>query len=66
MKEDMPIAAVMEEGNENIVLFRPNVPKGAAEAVAEVLNSRWIGQGPRVAQFESEFENLFGGGLQVP
>jgi len=63
MKEHMPIAAVMEEGNENIVLFRPNVPKGAAEAVAEVLNSRWIGQGPRVAQFESEFENLFGGGV---
>ena len=59
MKEDMPIAAVMEEGNENIVLFRPNVPKGAAEAVAEVLNSRWIGQGPKVDEFEKRFSERF-------
>ena len=51
---------VMQEG-EGIMLFYPHVPKKAIEAVTEVLNSRWIGQGPRVAQFEKEFEEKFAG-----
>ena len=45
---------VMQEG-EGIMLFYPHVPKKAIEAVTEVLQSRWIGQGPKVAQFEKEF-----------
>jgi perosamine synthetase len=52
---------VMQEG-EGITLFYPYVPKKAIEAVTEVLQGRWIGQGPRVAQFEKEFEEKFAGG----
>lgn len=51
---------VMQEG-EGIMLFYPHVPKKAIEAVTEVLQGRWIGQGPRVAQFEKEFEERFAG-----
>ncbi|MBL7876237.1 MAG: DegT/DnrJ/EryC1/StrS family aminotransferase, partial [Cyclobacteriaceae bacterium] len=51
---------VMHE-SEGIVLFHPHVPERAVESVAEVLHSRWIGQGPRVAQFEKEFTQRFAG-----
>lgn len=49
---------LMQE-NEGIVLFYPNVPESAVDEVTKVLNSRWIGQGPKVAQFEKEFESKF-------
>ncbi|HAC24783.1 MAG TPA: DegT/DnrJ/EryC1/StrS aminotransferase, partial [Cytophagales bacterium] len=39
-----------------------HVPASAIPAVTEVLQSRWIGQGPRVTQFENEFEEKFTGG----
>jgi perosamine synthetase len=45
--------------NEGIVLFYPNIPAHAIEEVSKVLQSRWIGQGPRVAQFEKEFKQKF-------
>jgi perosamine synthetase len=51
---------VMQEG-EGIMLFYPHVPNKAIEAVVEVLQTRWIGQGPRVTQFENEFEARFAG-----
>ncbi len=51
---------VMLEG-EGIMLFYPHIPKTAIAAVTDVLNSRWIGQGPKVAQFEKEFEEKFAG-----
>lgn len=51
---------VMNE-NEGIVLFYPNVPKSAIEEVTKVLKSRWIGQGPRVAEFEKQFSSRFAG-----
>ena len=51
---------VMNDG-EGIVLFHPYIPKGAIQAVTDVLQSRWIGQGPRVAQFEKEFSQRFAG-----
>lgn len=51
---------VMNE-SEGIVLFHPYVPKRAIEDVTAVLQSRWIGQGPRVAQFEKEFSKRFAG-----
>jgi dTDP-4-amino-4,6-dideoxygalactose transaminase len=57
---DFKIAAVMQEGSDRIVLFRPNVPERAAQAVKEVLESRWIGQGPKVEQFENIFNEMFG------
>jgi perosamine synthetase len=51
---------VMDE-HEGIVLFHPHVPKNAEQEVVKVLQSRWIGQGPRVAQFEKEFSARFAG-----
>ncbi len=45
--------------NEGIVLFYPNIPPNAVDEVSKVLHSRWIGQGPKVAQFEKEFEEKF-------
>lgn len=42
-----------------IDLFYPYIPQSAVEAVTKVLHSRFIGQGPRVDQFEKEFERLF-------
>ncbi|MCU0325384.1 MAG: DegT/DnrJ/EryC1/StrS family aminotransferase [Spirosomaceae bacterium] len=44
---------------EGIVLFHPNIPKNAATAVSEVLSTRWIGQGPKVDEFERKFEERF-------
>jgi hypothetical protein len=49
---------------EGIVLFYPNVPKTAIEEVTKVLQGRWIGQGPRVAQFEKEFAQKSAGRVQ--
>jgi perosamine synthetase len=45
---------------DGIVLFHPHIPRNAKQYVNDVLDSRWIGQGPRVAQFEQEFEQMFG------
>jgi dTDP-4-amino-4,6-dideoxygalactose transaminase len=38
-----------------IPLFHPYVPQSAIDAVDEVLRTRWIGQGPKVDQFEEMF-----------
>lgn len=45
--------------NDGIVLFYPNIPKNAGKYINEVLNSRWIGQGPKVEEFEQKFEAKF-------
>lgn len=41
-------------------LFHPYVPKEAIEAVTDCMRSRFIGQGPRVEQFERSFMDFFG------
>lgn len=46
---------------EGIVLFHPHIPLNAKKYVNEVLDGRWIGQGPRVEEFERTFEKKFGG-----
>ena len=51
--------AWMNQEENNIVLFYPFVPNSAASSVAEVLSSRWIGQGPKVDQFELSFNSKF-------
>jgi perosamine synthetase len=51
---------VMNE-SEGIVLFHPYIPESAIAEATKVLHSRWIGQGPRVAQFEKEFSQRFAG-----
>ena len=43
-----------------IDLFYPYIPDEAADEVAKVLRSRWVGQGPKVDEFEREFDRLFG------
>lgn len=45
-----------------IVLFHPHIPTNSADRMGETLKTRWIGQGPQVAQFESRFSERFGGG----
>ena len=50
---------LLPENPENIPLFWPHIPKGASEAVIDTLNSRWIGQGPKVDKFEAEFSSRF-------
>ena len=60
--QEIKVASVMEEGDGRIVLFRPNIPKKALEYISNVLESRWIGQGPRVDEFEKKFEERFGAG----
>lgn len=39
----------------HVNLMQPYIPEAAKAAVADVLNTRWIGQGPKVAAFEYEF-----------
>ncbi len=62
MRKEKPMneMPVMPE-SEGIPLFYPHVPASAIAAVTQVLQSRWIGQGPRVAQFEKEFTERFCG-----
>ena len=45
-----------------IALMRPHVSESAIEAVATTLRSGWIGQGPKIQQFEEQFREQ----LHVP
>ena len=62
MSKEKPMAEmpVMKE-DEGVFLFYPNVPEEAIAEVTKVLHTRWIGQGPRVAEFEKDFTAKFGG-----
>ncbi len=40
---------------EGIPILYPHVPSNAGKYIEEVLSTRWIGQGPKVNQFEDEF-----------
>jgi perosamine synthetase len=55
IKNDLPLMST----SEGIVLFHPHIPKNAKKYVNEVLDSRWIGQGPKVDLFEQKFKNKF-------
>lgn len=55
VKNDLPIMST-EDG---IVLFHPHMPKNAKKYVSETLDTRWIGQGPKVDLFESKFKSQF-------
>ncbi|MCA9177882.1 MAG: DegT/DnrJ/EryC1/StrS family aminotransferase [Planctomycetales bacterium] len=52
--------AVLEEGGGRIVLFRPFIPAEAVQEVTDTLQSRWVGQGPRVDRFEQLFPQAIG------
>ena len=42
-----------------IQMYYPYVPETAIEKVSEVLRNRWLGQGPKVDEFEKEFAKMF-------
>jgi perosamine synthetase len=50
---------LMQVANDNIVLFHPHVPAAAKESINRVLESRWLGQGPKVDEFEAKFSKRF-------
>jgi len=56
---------LLEPVGENLVLFHPHIPATAANRVAEVLNTRWIGQGPKVDEFERKFSASFCSGRRA-
>ena len=53
--KDLPIMS----DKKGTVLFRPHIPKNAYHALKQTLNTRWIGQGPKVDQFEKIFKSKF-------
>lgn len=50
---------ILDEGLSNIVLFTPNIPTDAFDEIQSTLSTRWIGQGPKVDIFETEFSKRF-------
>lgn len=46
--------------DKKVVMAYPYVPHDAEFEVFDTLNSRWIGQGPKVDRFEEVFEEKFG------
>ena len=59
MKKPVKDMSLMHDESDNIVMFYPHVSKLAKKAVMEVLDTRWIGQGPKVKLFEESFSNKF-------
>jgi len=43
-----------------IPMFYPHIPESAIDKLAETLRSRWVGQGPKVDEFEKKFSKKFG------
>jgi len=60
VKKTVKDMSLLEEGSNNIVLFYPHVSDSAKKSVMETLDSRWIGQGPKVKLFEEGFSKKFG------
>jgi len=54
----------MQAAPGNIVLFHPHMPSGAFDRVRATLESRWIGQGPCVDEFERRFSARFAPGRE--
>ena len=59
MKKPVKDMSLMQAESENIVLFYPHVSELAKKSVMETLDSRWIGQGPKVKLFEENFSKKF-------
>jgi perosamine synthetase len=60
MKNEARDMSLMDMGSDNIVLFHPHVSESAIDMVLQTLHTRWIGQGPRVDEFEAKFGKRFG------
>ena len=59
MRNEIPI---LDPSPNTIPLFMPHMPRRAKEYVNDTLDSRWIGQGPKVDLFEKTFLEKFCGG----
>jgi perosamine synthetase len=59
MDKTSPELPLLEAGPGNIVLFHPHMSAAIREGAAETLRSRWIGQGPKVDEFEARFSARF-------
>jgi len=60
--KDLKDMAIMDVEGGNVVLFHPHIPKSAFNELRDTLNTRWIGQGPKVELFEKRFSELFASG----
>ena len=40
-----------------MVLFHPHIPRSGKDYVNAVLDTRWIGQGPKVEEFDELFRH---------
>ena len=60
MKKPIKDMSLMEDKSDNIVMFYPHVSELAKSLVMDTLDSRWIGQGPKVKLFEEDFSKKFG------
>ncbi|MEJ6021295.1 DegT/DnrJ/EryC1/StrS family aminotransferase [Ramlibacter sp. PS4R-6] len=49
----------MSQDQQPIVLFHPHIPEGGISALSRTLQTRWIGQGPQVEEFERRFSERF-------
>jgi len=63
MKKPVKDMSLMQDDSDNIVMFYPHVSKLAKTAVMQVLDTRWIGQGPKVKLFENSFSKKFASNL---
>jgi dTDP-4-amino-4,6-dideoxygalactose transaminase len=41
-------------------MFCPNIPEEAVQVVADVLRSKYVGEGSKVAEFEAKLGTLLG------
>lgn len=62
MKNDARDMTLMDMSSDNIVLFHPHISESAIENVVQTMHTRWIGQGPKVDEFENRFSTRFGYG----
>lgn len=60
-EDDQNEIPLLEDSPHNVSLFWPHLPESAKDEVLGTLNSRWIGQGPKVELFEKEFASKFCG-----
>lgn len=56
LKDTVTVELPLMDTSEGIVLFHPNIPENAVKQLKDVLESRWIGQGPKVQMFENLFD----------
>tara|TARA_B100000886_G_scaffold323681_1_gene267696 strand:- start:3 stop:1151 length:1149 start_codon:yes stop_codon:yes gene_type:complete len=54
--KDLPL---MKDNSKGVMLFYPYVSKKSLNNIRSTLNSRWVGEGPKVKIFENKFKQQF-------